>query len=110
YLPHVFFFCFPPPPPPPLFPYTTLFRSPFRILCGIEVDILDDGSLDQDDDLLARLGIVVASVHSRLKDDSATMTRRMTTAVANRSEEHTSELQSRENLVCRLLLEKKKPN
>ena len=38
--------------------------APFRILTGIEVDILEDGSLDQDDDLLARLDVVVASVHS----------------------------------------------
>ncbi|MDN5856291.1 MAG: PHP domain-containing protein, partial [Actinomycetia bacterium] len=57
--------------------------APFRILTGIEVDILDDGSLDQREDLLARLDIVVASVHSKLRADSATMTRRMTGAVAN---------------------------
>src|SRR5436190_13618485 len=38
--------------------------APFRILKGIEVDILDDGRLDQDDDLLAELDVVVASVHS----------------------------------------------
>ncbi|MGK8490289.1 PHP domain-containing protein [Nocardia asiatica] len=57
--------------------------APFRILTGIEVDILDDGSLDQQADLLARLDIVVASVHSRLRDDSATMTERMVRAVAD---------------------------
>ncbi|NKY59558.1 PHP domain-containing protein [Nocardia flavorosea] len=57
--------------------------APFRILTGIEVDILDDGSLDQDADLLAELDIVVASVHSRLRDDRDTMTRRMVYAVAN---------------------------
>jgi putative hydrolase len=57
--------------------------APFRILTGSEVDILDDGSLDQDDDLLARLDIVVASVHSKLTMDSAAMTRRMLTAVRN---------------------------
>ena len=38
--------------------------APFRILTGIEVDILEDGSLDQDPDLLAELDVVVASVHS----------------------------------------------
>src|SRR5690606_39591659 len=43
--------------------------APFRVLTGIEVDILDDGSLDQDPDLLDELDIVVASVHSRLRDD-----------------------------------------
>ncbi|MQY18457.1 PHP domain-containing protein [Nocardia macrotermitis] len=57
--------------------------APFRILTAIEVDILDDGSLDQRADLLAELDIVVASVHSNLRADSETMTRRMVTAVAN---------------------------
>lgn len=57
--------------------------APFRILTGIEVDILDDGALDQDAELLAELDIVVASVHSRLRDDRDTMTRRMVYAVAN---------------------------
>lgn len=57
--------------------------SPFRILTGIEVDILDDGSLDQDEGLLAELNVVVASVHSNLRVDSDTMTRRMVRAVAN---------------------------
>jgi putative hydrolase len=55
----------------------------FRILAGIEVDILADGSLDQDDDLLARLDVVVGSVHSGLRDDSARMTRRMLAAITN---------------------------
>jgi putative hydrolase len=55
----------------------------FRILTGIEVDILDDGSLDQEDALLARLDVVVASVHSKLRDESPRMTRRMTRALAN---------------------------
>src|SRR5256885_12877992 len=81
------------PPRSTLFPYTTLFRSQIerirglddqiegiRLLAGSEVNVLPDGSLDYEDDLLAEL----------------------------RSEEHTSELQSPCNLVCRLLLEKKK--
>jgi len=55
--------------------------APFRILSGIEVDILEDGSLDQDPTLLARLDIVVASVHSKLKMDPAQMTRRMVAAI-----------------------------
>jgi putative hydrolase len=54
---------------------------PFRILTGIEVDILDDGSLDQREDLLARLDVVVASVHSRLRMDAGPMTERMLAAV-----------------------------
>ncbi|HEY0168582.1 MAG TPA: PHP domain-containing protein [Jatrophihabitans sp.] len=58
--------------------------APFRLLSGIEVDILDDGSLDQSADLLERLDVVVASVHSKLRMDSAAMTRRMVTAIQNR--------------------------
>jgi putative hydrolase len=57
--------------------------APFCILTGIEVDILEDGSLDQDPDLLARLDIVVASVHSKLRMDRAPMTERMLAAVRN---------------------------
>ena len=52
-----------------------------RVLSGIEVDILKDGSLDQDDALLERLDVVVASVHSDLRADSIAMTRRMLGAV-----------------------------
>ncbi len=55
----------------------------FRVLTGIEVDINEDGSLDQDPDLLAQLDIVVASVHSKLRMPRAEMTERMLTAVAN---------------------------
>jgi putative hydrolase len=55
----------------------------FRLLRGIEVDILDDGSLDQRSDLLERLDVVVASVHSKLRMESAAMTRRMLAAVAD---------------------------
>jgi putative hydrolase len=57
--------------------------APFRILTGIEVDILVDGALDQRDDLLARLDVVVASVHSKLRMERSEMTRRMVNAVAN---------------------------
>lgn len=56
---------------------------PLRILTGIEVDILDDGTLDQDPALLARLDIVVASVHSKLAMDAPAMTRRMVRAVSD---------------------------
>ncbi len=55
----------------------------FRILTGIEVDINEDGSLDQEDELLARLDVVVGSVHSKLRDESPRMTRRMLAAIAN---------------------------
>ena len=55
----------------------------FRILTGIEVDILADGALDQEPELLARLDVVVGSVHSNLRDDRDVMTKRMLAAVAN---------------------------
>jgi putative hydrolase len=55
----------------------------FRVLTGIEVDILDDGDLDQDPDLLAELDVVVASVHSKLRMPAAEMTERMLTAISN---------------------------
>ena len=57
--------------------------APMRILTGIEVDILDDGTLDQEDELLERLDVVVASVHSKLSMDAASMTRRMIRAVSD---------------------------
>jgi putative hydrolase len=57
--------------------------APMRILTGIEVDILDDGTLDQEPELLERLDIVVASVHSKLKMDAPAMTRRMVRAVSS---------------------------
>jgi putative hydrolase len=56
--------------------------APMRILTGIEVDILDDGSLDQEPELLERLDVVVASVHSKLKMEPDAMTRRMVRAVS----------------------------
>ena len=55
----------------------------FRVLTGIEVDILADGSLDQEDELLGRLDVVVGSVHSGLRDDAPTMTGRMLRAITN---------------------------
>jgi putative hydrolase len=57
--------------------------APFRILTGIEVDILEDGSLDQSDDLLGRLDVVVASVHSQLRMPAGPMTERMVAAIRN---------------------------
>ncbi|MGV9902640.1 PHP domain-containing protein [Streptomyces sp. NPDC003388] len=55
--------------------------APFRLLTGIECDILEDGSLDQEPGLLERLDVVVVSVHSKLRMDTRTMTRRMVAAV-----------------------------
>lgn len=57
--------------------------APFRLLTGIEVDILPDGSLDQEPGLLAELDVVVGSVHSELRMPAPEMTRRMLIALAN---------------------------
>ena len=54
---------------------------PFRILTGIEVDILEDGALDQEEELLAGLDVVVASVHSKLRMPAREMTGRMLAAI-----------------------------
>ncbi|MEU7729265.1 PHP domain-containing protein [Streptomyces sp. NPDC040724] len=57
--------------------------APFRLLTGIECDILDDGALDQEPELLERLDLVVGSVHSKLRMDAPAMTRRLLAAVRN---------------------------
>jgi putative hydrolase len=57
--------------------------APFRVLTGIEVDILEDGALDQEEELLAQLDLVVASVHSKLAMEPAEMTQRMLAAIAS---------------------------
>src|SRR2546422_4418534 len=89
------------PPRSTLFPYTTLFRSHHR-----RVRFLTDPlHLRRHADGTARF--VDAALLDRTRSRSAATTNR---AVPSRSEEHTSELQSRLHLVCRLLLEKKKKN
>jgi putative hydrolase len=57
--------------------------APFRLLTGIEVDILEDGTLDQEPELLAELDVVVASVHSKLRMPAEHMTARMVRAISN---------------------------
>ena len=57
--------------------------APFRLLRGIEVDILEDGSIDAPDDLLEELDLVVASVHSKLRAPSQEMTARMVCGVSH---------------------------
>src|SRR2546430_9676302 len=90
------------PPRSTLFPYTTLFRSPAAVRHGKGVrDALCRHSTTYSVECLQ---------HSWIPDARARFTRaRLGTALRrSRSEEHTSELQSQSNLVCRLLLEKKK--
>src|SRR5690349_22933362 len=84
-----FFFMLRPPPSSTLFPYTTLFRS--ISLCGTSTTL----AYGQRNSLLAS---------GWEKESQCTIVGRRYTP---RSEEHTSELQSRRDLVCRLLLEKK---
>jgi putative hydrolase len=57
--------------------------APFRILTGCEVDILEDGALDHADDMLARVDVVGASVHSKLRMDADNMTKRMVRAISH---------------------------
>src|SRR5688572_30993704 len=90
-----------PPPRSPLFPYTTLFRS-ITSQNGFGRAIADEP-----DDLYAnaaRETLRYAESDPELRKDFELILRRLD----DRSEEHTSELQSQSNLVCRLLLEKKK--
>src|SRR5690606_40757470 len=87
------------PPRSTLFPYTTLFRS---ISERIDLETHEDATIDLKED---RIGTIIVSV-----PEACDPLRRAALEIDHfeRSEEHTSELQSRENLVCRLLLEKKK--
>src|SRR5436309_6085646 len=80
------------PPRSTLFPYTTLFRSEGRV----------------DRRLLGRRGLIDRSASKGGGVRNVKLANRVHVVTWLRSEEHTSELQSRENLVCRLLLEKKK--
>src|SRR3712207_8077389 len=86
------------PPRSTLFPYTTLFRS-YAATEAIEHAGLDIEAIDSD-----RFGVIVASGIGGIQEIEEQVIR----LHEKRSEEHTSELQSRQYLVCRLLLEKKK--
>src|SRR2546422_6398828 len=94
------------PPRSTLFPYTTLFRSASEALYR-RAEILDD--LDRREEAATAYRAVVARYPSREVGAKARW-RLGWLAWLARSEEHTSELQSRLHLVCRLLLEKKKPH
>src|SRR3712207_7884915 len=89
------------PPRSTLFPYTTLFRSGALLLRDAGSPV-DNRSVQQREDLprLIRAGRHIARTRRYIRDQAV--------EVEPRSEEHTSELQSRQYLVCRLLLEKKK--
>src|SRR5262249_62375181 len=91
----------PPPPSSPLFPYTTLFRSPDAPLEAVMSAEVWDQVYRRVADLVEAHRTTLVFVNTRRMAERATR---------KRSEEHTSELQSLTNLVCRLLLEKKKTN
>jgi len=56
----------------------------FKVLCGMEVDILSDGSLDYDDELLSQLDLVVAAIHTGFKQSEEQLTERIIRAMRNR--------------------------
>src|SRR2546421_6219580 len=88
------------PPRSTLFPYTTLFRSRLRapVFQGLRTDIAPEECVRE-----------IAAPISESESVAAAVPRKTALLPEDRSEEHTSELQSRSDLVCRLLLEKKKP-
>src|SRR5207244_11309289 len=94
------------PPPSPLFPYTTLFRSVVRTIRGRHDLQLVAGNVATAEAAEALIDAGVDAVKCGVGPGSICTTR-VDTAL-HRSEEHTSELQSPDHLVCRLLLEKKK--
>src|SRR5207253_9526974 len=99
----------PPPPPPPLFPYTTLFRSararhPSR--CASRAPQDDRSRFQISFPIATAVSIMRLEKPHSLSNHDSTVT--IVPSITLRSEEHTSELQSRGHLVCRLLLEKKK--
>src|SRR5206468_8155716 len=101
---HYFFLLtIPPPPTSTLFPYTTLFRSRNASRAAGSAGIPERRVQAGD----AR---VTSNATGNAARRSATFTLPFTWWISPRSEEHTSELQSRSDLVCRLLLEKKKKN
>src|SRR5690606_41935533 len=94
-----------PPPSSTLFPYTTLFRSKYQVDEDQAVEVLKVENSRVRAEQIEKLRRLRAE---RDQDAVDRALAELTRAAAARSEEHTSELQSRENLVCRLLLEKKK--
>src|SRR3712207_9022990 len=92
------------PPRSTLFPYTTLFRSDLGAGCDGGAEHVAGRELDHATLLLELCGLRALARAGRSEEDDVHRER----SLDARSEEHTSELQSRQYLVCRLLLEKKK--
>src|SRR5690349_23922989 len=98
-----------PPPRSTLFPYTTLFRSVVDIMA---FDYYDKVTTDMGTAAINAANGLIAQLHALYPAKTPAQLDAMVgvTLMPGRSEEHTSELQSRRDLVCRLLLEKKKQN
>src|SRR2546430_11935615 len=96
------------PPRSTLFPYTTLFRSRQPLLEIVETLGRGRGQLGDALQLTSGFGLAVADNGERGHAILHPLFAGARAALLHRSEEHTSELQSQSNLVCRLLLEKKK--
>src|SRR5690606_41249395 len=94
-----------PPPCSTLFPYTTLFRSKLAAATGESSKLIWQSMLELSG---VKSGELIPAKHFALLNTWLQARQTLSNQAAPRSEEHTSELQSRENLVCRLLLEKKK--
>src|SRR5207253_10329436 len=107
---HSFHYLTPPPPRSTLFPYTTLFRSMLTFSAGASGTDADSGTAVQPAAVTAPT--VQVQAPGALSATASAMPARVSAGLQQvslvRSEEHTSELQSRGHLVCRLLLEKKK--
>src|SRR5947208_5159473 len=98
------------PPRSTLFPYTTLFRSAFALPVTFPARVGESGGKTSPEELMAaaHAACYAMALNGTLGRRSASASRTVVRATV-RSEEHTSELQSPDHLVCRLLLEKKKP-
>src|SRR5688572_30887543 len=97
-------------PHSPLFPYTTLFRSPLVLVAALPVPIVNwithPDPLARSRKRVQKLTYRTRKALSRAGSLTTHRVRRLARSWGKRSEEHTSELQSQSNLVCRLLLEK----
>src|SRR2546430_12952444 len=95
------------PPRSTLFPYTTLFRSTVAQDLTVARSSQADPFGAYISEASQRFGVSTALIRAIMRKESAGDARAVSSAGARRSEEHTSELQSQSNLVCRLLLDKK---
>src|SRR5688572_31805579 len=96
----------PPPPRSTLFPYTTLFRSKLDVIENLVASLIRQ-RVQLTVDSLAQMLVHARNLREKRVQSLSVRGLRVANTQPLRSEEHTSELQSQSNLVCRLLLEKK---